>query len=59
MQKTINVSDVEDLGRVDVGDLGWVGCRRPLTCRMQKTLNWFHVGKRARVLVEELKGLKD
>ena len=39
IQKTINVSDVEDLGRVYVGDLGLVGCGRPLTCRMQKTLN--------------------
>ena len=58
IQKTINVSDVEDLGRVYVGDLGLVGCGRPLTCRMQKTLKGFHVGKRARILVEGLKGLE-
>ena len=52
------MSDVEDLGRVYVGDLGLVGCGRPLTCRMQKTLKGFHVGKRARVLVEGVKRLK-
>ena len=52
------MSDVEDLGRVYVGDLGLVGCGRPLTCRMQKTLKGFHVGKRARILVEGLKGLE-
>ena len=58
IQKTINVSDVEDLGRDYVGDLGLVGCGRPLTCRMQKTLKGFHVGKRARILLKGLEGME-
>ena len=34
-----DIKDNESFYGLNVEDLGWVGCRRPLTCRMQKTLN--------------------
>ena len=34
-----DIEDNELFYCLNVEDLGCVGCRRPLTCRMQKTLN--------------------